>query len=126
MDQTPTNTNPKNTTDQTEHEHNTPKVPTPPDNITETPPPPKKRYEIIKDLLFLSSHVFPPTILSKLSLSTNRDDHLILLLSHDNSNFKAQLTSLCMHPTNYTFRRYDKNQDFFTPMASKFMSPYHY
>ena len=34
MDQTPTNTNPTNTTDQAEHEHNTPKVPTPPDNTT--------------------------------------------------------------------------------------------
>ena len=42
MDQTQTKTNLPNTTEQTEHEHNTPKVPTPPDNTTETPPPPKK------------------------------------------------------------------------------------
>ena len=43
MDQIQTNTNPKNKTEQAEHEHNTPKVPTPPDITTETPPPPKKR-----------------------------------------------------------------------------------
>ena len=126
LDQTQTNTNLPNTTEQAEHEHNTPKVPTPPDNTTETPPPPKKRYEIMKDTLFLSSPVFPPTIPSKPSLSTNRDDHLIPLLSHDKFIFKAQLTSLYMHPTNYTFRLYDKNQDFLTSIASKIMSPYHY
>ena len=65
MDQTLTDTNLPNATEQAEHEHNTPKVPTPPDNTTETPPPPKKRYEIMKDPLFLSSPVYPPTIPSK-------------------------------------------------------------
>ena len=86
----------------------------------------KKRYEIMKDPLFLSSPVFPPTIPSKPSLSTNKDDHLIPLLSHNNFNFEAQLTSLYMHPTNYSFRLFDKNQDFFTSIASKIMSPYHF
>ena len=31
-----------------------------------------------------------------------------------------------MHPTVYTFRLYDKNQDFVTSIASKIMSPYQY
>ena len=73
MDQIQTNTNPTNNTEQAEHEHDTLKVPTPPDNTTETPPPPQKRYEIMKDPLFLSSPVFLLAISSKPSLSTNRD-----------------------------------------------------
>ena len=31
-----------------------------------------------------------------------------------------------MHPTDYTFRLFDKNQDFFTSIASKIMGPYQY
>ena len=31
-----------------------------------------------------------------------------------------------MHHTDYTFRLYDKNQDFFTSIASKIMGPYQY
>ena len=41
MDQTQTNTNPTNTPEQAEHDHNTSKVPTPPDKTIETPLPPK-------------------------------------------------------------------------------------
>ena len=82
-----TNTNNANTTEQVEH--NTSKVHTPPDNTNEPPPPPQKRYQTMKEPLFLSSLVFPPTIPSKPSLSTNRDDHLIPLLSPDNFIFKA-------------------------------------
>ena len=80
----------------------------------------------MKDPLFLLSPVFTPTIPSKPSLSTNRDDHLVPFLSHDSFIFRAQLTSLCMYRTNYTFRLYDKNQDLFTSIASKIMSPCHY
>ena len=90
------------------------------------PPPPKKRYEIMKDPIFLSSPIYPPSIPSKISLCTNRDDHLIPLLSKGDFVFKAQLTSLYMHPTDYSFRLYDKNQDFFTSIASKIMGPYQY
>ena len=113
-EQAPTNSLEK--MEQVEIEHNTSKVPTPFDNTDRThatPPPPKKRYEIMKDPVFLSSPIYPPFIPSKLSLLTNRDDHLIPLLSHDDFVFKAQLTSLYMHPTDYKFRVYDKNQDFF-------------
>ena len=80
----------------------------------------------MKDPVFLSSLQIPPTIPSKPSLSTNRDNHLIQLLSPDNLKFKAQLTSLYMNPTDYTFRLYDKNQDFFTSIASRIMSPCEY
>ena len=104
--------------------------PTPPQDDTDhtqsTPPPPKKRYEIMKDPIFLSSPIYPPSIPSKISLCTNRDDHLISILSTDDFVFKAQLTSLYMHPTDYSFRLYDKNQDFFTSIASKIMGPYQY
>ena len=111
-------------------EHDTSKVSTPLNDIDHThatPPPSKKRYEIMKDPVFLSSPIYPPFISTNSSLSTtNRDDHLILLLSHDDFTFKAQLTSLYMHPTDYSFRLYDKNQDFFTCIASKNMGPYQY
>ena len=83
-------------------EHDTSKVSTPLNDIDHThatPPPPKKRYEIMKDLVFLSSPVYPPFISTNTSFSTNRDDDLISLLSHDDLTFKAQLTSLYMHPT---------------------------
>ena len=112
----PTPTNSLEQMGQVKIEHDTSKVPTPIDDSDRThatPPPPKKRYKFMKDPVFLSSPIYPPFISSKLSLSTNRDDHLIPLLSHKNFIFKAQLTSLYMHPTDYSFRLYDKNQDFF-------------
>ena len=31
-----------------------------------------------------------------------------------------------MHPTDYSFRIHDKNQDFFTSIASKIIGPYQY
>ena len=110
-------------------EHDTSKVSTPLNNTKYThgtPLPPKKRYEFMKDPVFLASPIYPPFISSKPSLSTTRDDHLIPLLSHDDFIFKAQLTSLYMHPTDYSFRLYDQNQDFFTSIASKIMGPYQY
>ena len=88
------------------------------DHTQTTPPPSKKRYEIRKDPVFLSSPIYPPSIPSKTSTCTNRDDYLIPLLSNGDFVFKAQLTSLYMHPTDYSFRLYDKNQDFFTSIAS--------
>ena len=106
----------------------TSKVPTPlndTDHTHATPPPSKKRYEIMKDPAFLPSPIYPPFISSKLSLSTTRDDNLTPL-SHDDFVFKAQLTSLYMHPTDYSNRSYDKNQDFSTSIASKTMGPYQY
>ena len=109
----------------TKVEHENPKTATPPDDTDHTqttPPPPKKRYEIMKDPVFLSSPIYPPSIPSNISLCTSRDDHLIPLLSHNDFVFKAQLTSLYMHPTDYSFRLYDKNQDFSHPLPP--LSPY--
>ena len=51
---------PSRSLEQMEHttiEHDTPKIPTPPDDTDRTqatPPPPKKRYEFMKDPVFLS------------------------------------------------------------------------
>ena len=115
--------------DEEKIEHKTSKVSTPLNDIDHThatPPPPKKRYEIMKDPVFLASPIYPPFISTNTSHSTYRDDHLISLLSHDDFIFKAQLTSLYMHPTDYSFRLYDKNQDFFTSIASKILGPYQY
>ena len=80
----------------------------------------------MKDPIFLFSPIYPPSIPSKISLCTNRDDYLIPLRSNGDFVFKAQLTSLYMHPTEYSFRLNDKNQDFFTSIASKKMGPYQY
>ena len=127
QNQTPPNTNSTNFAEQMEHEYTSSKTHTPPDdNTTETPPTPKKTLRNYERSSFLSSPVFPPQIPTKPSLSTNIDKHLTPLLSHDNFIFKPQLTSLYMFPTDYTFRLYDKNQDFFTSIASKIMSLYQY
>ena len=77
----------------------------------------------MEDPVFLSSPIYLLFISTNTSLSTNRDDHLVSLLSLDDFTFKAQLTSLYMHPTDYSFRVYDKNQYFFTSIASKIMGP---
>ena len=84
------------------------------------------KLEIMKDSVFFSLPIYPPFKSSNSSLSTTRDDHSIPLLSQDDFIFKAQLTSLYMHPTDYSFRLYDKNQDFFTSIASKIMGLYQY
>ena len=113
----------------TKVEHENPKAATShddTDHTQRTPPPPKKRYEIMKDPVCLSSPIYPPSKPSKISLCTNRDDHLIPLLFNGDFVLKAQLTSLYMHPTDYSFRLYDTNQDFFTSIPSKIMGPYQY
>ena len=79
-----------------QHENSKPTSSQDDNDPTQTPPPPKKRYEIIEDPIFLSSPIYPPSIPSKVSLCTNRDDHLIPLFSTDNFIFKAQLTSICI------------------------------
>ena len=115
--------------EQEKNEHDISKVSTPLNDIDHThatPPPPVKLYEIMKDPVFLSSPIYPAFKSTNTFLSTNCDDHLISLCSHDDFTFKAQLTSLYMHPTDYSVRLYDKNQDFFTSFASKIMGPYQY
>ena len=124
----PTPTNSLKQMEQEKIDHDTSNVSTPLNDTdhAHATPPPKKRYEFMKDHVFLSSSTDPPFISSKPSLSTNRDDHLIPLLSHDDFIFKAQLTSLYMQPTYYSFHSYEKNQDFFTSIAPKILGPYQY
>ena len=101
----------------------------PPEQSASTPPPLKKKYDIMKDPIFLTSPVYPPLISPKDSISTQKDEYLIPILSHENFTFKSQLTSISsiyMHPTDYTFKLYDKNQAIFTSIASKIMTPYRY
>ena len=80
----------------------------------------------MKEPAFLSSSVYPPIIPTKPHLSTNWDQYLTPILSTNQFSLKSQLPSLYMHPTDYTFQLYDKNQDFFTSIASKIMAPYRY
>ena len=108
--------------DRMEHQNIPSKNKTPSDHnqSPDTPPPTKKNPA------FLSSPIYPPIIPTKSQLSTTRDDYLVPTLSTNRFSFKSQLTSLYMHPTDYTFKLYDKNQDFFKSIASKIMAPYQF
>ena len=53
------------------------KTPSDHDQSPDTPPPTKKKYEIVKDPAFLSSPIYPPIIPTKPQLSTTRDDYLV-------------------------------------------------
>ena len=75
-----------------------------------TPLPSKKKHDIMKDPIFLTSPVYPPVISPKDSISTQRDDYIIPILSTENFTLKSQLTSLYMHPTDYTFKLYEKTK----------------
>ena len=69
--------------DQMEHQ-NVPsknKTPSDHDQSPDTPPPTKKKYEIMKDPAFLSSPIYPPIIPTKPQLSTTRDVYLVPILS---------------------------------------------
>ena len=68
-----------------------------------------KKYDIMKDHIFFTSPVYTPVISPKDSISTQRDDYLIPILSTETFTFKAQLTSLYMHPTDYNSKIYGKN-----------------
>ena len=57
------------------------KTPSDHDQAPETPPPTKKKYEIMKDPAFLSSPIYPPIIPTTTKLSTTRDDYLVPILS---------------------------------------------
>ena len=62
---------------------------------------------------------------TKPAFSSQRVEHSIPVLSNFRLTDKAQLTSLHRHPTDYTFKPYDKTPDFFASFASK-MHPYQY
>ena len=71
----------------------------PPEQSPSTPAPSKTKYDIMKDHIFLTSPVYPPLICPNDSISTQRDDYLIPILSNENFTFKSQLKALYMHPT---------------------------
>ena len=110
-----------------EHITVSPKERTPPeltnDLSRETPPQPKKKYEILWST-FPSSPVYPPILPPK--RSTNRDDYLLPIISRHHFTFKSLLISLNMHTSDCSFTLFDKNQDFFTTIASKIMPPCQY
>ena len=58
--------------EQTEHTTSS-KVHTPPDFTHEVPPPPKKCYESMKDPVFLSSPIFPPSTFSTFTFYNSLD-----------------------------------------------------
>ena len=79
----------------------------PSEQSASTPPLSKQKYDKMKDPIFPTSPVYPPRISPKDSISPQREDYPIPILSTENFTFK----SLYMHPTDYTFNLYDKNQD---------------
>ena len=72
-------------------------------------PPPTTKNDLMKDPAFLTSPVYPQLISRNDSISTQRNDYLLPILSNNNFSFKSQLTSMYMHPTDYKFKLYDKN-----------------
>ena len=93
------------------------KTPSDPDQSPDTPPPTKKKYEIMKDPAFLSSPIYPPIIPTKPQLSTTRDDYLVPILSNhrlytiDHSKITGYLRNydpikqyFCLLPHNDTSR----------------------
>ena len=60
----------------------------PSDLSISTPPPSKKKYDIMNDPAFLTSPLYPPLIYPNDSISTQRNDALIQIFSHENFTFK--------------------------------------
>ena len=81
--------------------------PTPPPNnlhitIDNHPIPPKKKYNILEDPVFIDPGILPPTLhpLKTPSQSNTMTDEFL----RTHPNFKANLPSLYMTPTTYKFR----------------------
>ena len=97
--------------------------PTPPPNnlqftIDNHPIPPKKKYNILEDPVFIDSGILPPTLqpLKTPSQSNTMTDEFL----RTHPNFKANLPSLYMTPTSYKFRfPQDRSFDHCVAYASK-------
>ena len=97
--------------------------PTPPPNnlhitIDNHPIPPKKKYNILEDPVFIDSGILPPTLhpLKTPSQSNTMTDEFL----RTHPNFKANLPSLYTTPTCYKFRfPPDRNFDHYVAYASK-------
>ena len=94
----------------------------------DAPTPMKRKYEdITKDPHFIESGLCPPFIKSLNISDPQRDDHLIDILSTGTFNFKSNLTSLYMIPTDYKFHvKDDRSKEYYTSVASKLIRPYEY
>ena len=80
--------------------------------------PPRKKYNILEDPVFIDSGILPPTLhpLKTPSQSNTRPDEFL----RTHPNFKANLPSLYMTPTSYKFRfPQDRNFDHYVAYASK-------
>ena len=97
--------------------------PTPPPNnlhitIDNHPIPPKKKYNILEDPVFIDSGILPPTLhpLKTPTQSNTMTDEFL----RTHPNFKANLPSLYMTPTTYKFRfPQDRSFDHYVAYASK-------
>ena len=97
--------------------------PTPPPNslhitIDNHPIPPKKKYYILEDPVFIDSGILPPTLhpLKTSSQSNTMTDEFL----RTHPIFKANLPSLYMTPTRNKFRfPQDRNSDHYVAYASK-------
>ena len=97
--------------------------PSPPPNnlhitIDNHPIPPKKKYNILEDPVFIDSGILPPTLhpLKTPSQSNTMTDEFL----RTHPNFKANLPSLYMTPITYKFRfPQDRNFDHYVAYASK-------
>ena len=96
--------------------------PTPPPNnlhitIDNHPIPPKKKYNILEDPVFIDSGILPPTLhpLKTPSQSNTMTDEFL----RTHPNFKANLPSLYLTPTSYKFRfPQDRSFDHYVAYAS--------
>ena len=99
--------------------------PTPPPNIIHItidnrPIPPKKKYNILDDLVFVDSGILPPTLHPLKTHSQTNTVSDEFLLTHP--KIKTNLTSLYMTPTTYKFCfPQDRNFDHYVAYASKIL-----
>ena len=78
----------------------------------------KRKYEdITKDPHFIESGLCPPFIKSLNISNPQRDEHLIDILSTGTFNFKSNLTSLYMIPTDYKFHVKDDRSQEYLPQS---------
>ena len=97
--------------------------PSPPPNnlhitIDNHPVPPKKKYNILEDPVFIDSGTLPPTLhpLKTPSQTNTMTDEFF----PNHHNFKANLPSVCMTPTTYKVRiPQDSIFDHYVAYASK-------
>ena len=87
--------------------------------------PPKKRYDMMQDPVFLNSGLMPPNLQPSKTPSkmTNIPDDYILT----HTEFKPNLPALCMTPTDYNFQiPLDRTTDHYVSYASRNSTQFQY